>query len=168
MDLFILRHGEAGKKLAAGNKDFDRPLTVTGQKEVVDIAKSIKDLGIKFDFILSSPLKRAHQTAAIVAKTFKNEKKMEDWDELKPEGNRLDLYRKLSSRFKQQSSVLIVGHEPYLTDMIGEMIFDGKGGTVVLKKAGLARIEANSSSSPKLHGQLKWLLTPKHMKNMAK
>jgi phosphohistidine phosphatase len=92
---------------------------------------------------------------------------MEDWDELKPEGNRLDLYRKVSSRFKQQSSVLIVGHEPYLTDMISEMIFDGKAGTIVLKKAGLARIEANSSLSM-LHGQLKWLLTPRHMKNMAK
>jgi hypothetical protein len=51
--------------------------------------------------------------------------------------------------------------------MISEMIFDGKGGTIVLKKAGLARIEANSSSSM-LHGQLKWLLTPRHMKNMAK
>jgi hypothetical protein len=52
--------------------------------------------------------------------------------------------------------------------MISEMIFDGKGGTIVLKKSGLARIEASSSSSPKLHGQLKWLLTPIHMKNMAK
>ena len=63
MDLFILRHGEAGKKLATGNRDFERSLTVTGQKEVADIAKSLKDLGIKFDFILTSPLKRAHQTA---------------------------------------------------------------------------------------------------------
>jgi phosphohistidine phosphatase len=93
---------------------------------------------------------------------------MEDWNELKPEGNRPELYRKLSSRFKQQSSVLIVGHEPYLTDMIGEMIFNGKSGTVVLRKAGLARTEASSSSSQKLHGQLKWLLTPRHMKNMVK
>ena len=54
MDLFILRHGEAGKRVAAENKDFDRPLTVTGQKEIADIAKSLKDLGIRFDFILSS------------------------------------------------------------------------------------------------------------------
>jgi phosphohistidine phosphatase SixA len=65
MDLFILRHGEVGKRVAAGNKDFDRPLTVTCQKEIADIAKSLKDLGIKFDFILSSSL---DQTAAIVSK----------------------------------------------------------------------------------------------------
>lgn len=166
MDLFILRHGEAGKKLATGNRDFERSLTVGGQKEVAHIAKSLKDLGIKFDFILTSPLKRAHQTAAIVSKIFKNEKKMEDWDELKPEGNRPELYRKLT-QFKQQSSVLIVGHEPYLSDMISEIIFDGKGKHVVLKKAGLAKIGI-ISASPKLHGELKWLLTPRHMKNMAR
>lgn len=166
MYLFILRHGEAGKKLATGNRDFERSLTVGGQKEVAHIAKSLKDLGIKFDFILTSPLKRAHQTAAIVSKIFKNEKKMEDWDELKPEGNRPELYRKLT-QFKQQSSVLIVGHEPYLSDMISEIIFDGKGKHVVLKKAGLAKIGI-ISASPKLHGELKWLLTPRHMKNMAR
>lgn len=166
MDLFILRHGEAGKKLATGNRDFERSLTVAGQKEVAHIAKSLKDMGIKFDFILTSPLKRAHQTAAIVSKIFKNEKKMEDWDELKPEGNRPELYRKLT-QFKQQSSVLIVGHEPYLSDMISEIIFDGKGKHVVLKKAGLAKIGI-ISASPKLHGELKWLLTPRHMKNMAR
>jgi len=161
-----LRHGEAGKKLATGNRDFERSLTVAGQKEVAHIAKSLKDMGIKFDFILTSPLKRAHQTAAIVSKIFKNEKKMEDWDELKPEGNRPELYRKLT-QFKLQSSVLIVGHEPYLSDMISEIIFDGKGKHVVLKKAGLAKIGI-ISASPKLHGELKWLLTPRHMKNMAR
>jgi len=92
---------------------------------------------------------------------------MEDWNELRPEGNRLELYRKLS-QFKQQSSVLLVGHEPYLSDMVSEIIFDGKGRHVVIKKAGLARIGITSSAPPKLQGELKWLLTPRHMKNMAR
>src|SRR5919197_3008107 len=162
MDIFILRHGEAGKKVATGAKDSERPLTVAGQKEVADIANSLKDLEIKFDLIISSPLKRAHQTAAIVAKIFKKEKKMEDWNELKPEGNRQELYRKLSSptQFKQYSSVLVVGYEPYLTDMISDIISDGNGdGHIVVKKAGLARIGTTSFTPPNLHGELKWLLT---------
>ena len=174
MDIFILRHGEAGKRLAVGNnKDSERPLTAAGHKEVVDIANSLKDQGVKLDLIISSPLKRAHQTAAIVAKTFKKQKKLEDWNELKPEGNRHDLYRKLSSstQIKQSSSVLIVGHEPYLTDMISDMISDGNGrggGHIVLKKAGLARLAITSFTPQNLRGELKWLLTPKHMKNMGK
>jgi phosphohistidine phosphatase len=100
---------------------------------------------------------------------------MEDWNELKPEGNKQELYRKLSSstQFKQYSSVLIVGHEPYLTDMTSDIISDRKGGSgggghIILKKAGLARIGITSFTSPNLHGELKWLLTPKHMRNMGK
>lgn len=166
MDLFILRHGEAGQRVSAGRGDFQRPLTAAGQKEVSDIATSLKDLGIKLDIVISSPLKRAHQTASIVAKTFKIEKKMQDWAELSPEGNRLDLYNKLL-QLKQQSSVLVVGHEPYLSEMISEMIFEGNnGGRIDLKKTGLARIRI-VSSTPKFQGELRWLLTPKLLRNMS-
>lgn len=166
MDLFILRHGEAGQRVSAGRGDFQRPLTAAGQKEVSEIATSLKDLGIKLDIVISSPLKRAHQTASIVAKTFKIEKKMQDWAELSPEGNRLDLYNKLL-QLKQQSSVLVVGHEPYLSEMISEMIFEGNnGGRIDLKKTGLARIRI-VSSTPKFQGELRWLLTPKLLRNMS-
>lgn len=165
MDLFILRHGEAGQRVSAGRGDFQRPLTAAGQKEVSDIATSLKDLGIKLDIVISSPLKRAHQTASIVAKTFNIGKKMQDWAELSPEGNRLDLYNKLL-QLKQQSSVLVVGHEPYLSEMISEMIFEGNnGGRIDLKKTGLARIRI-VSSTPKFQGELRWLLTPKLLRNM--
>ena len=166
MDLFILRHGEAGQRVSAGRGDFQRSLTTAGQKEVSDIATSLKDLGIKLDIVISSPLKRAHQTASIVAKTFKIEKKMQGWAELSPEGNRLDLYNKLL-QLKQQSSVLVVGHEPYLSEMISEMIFEGNnGGRIDLKKTGLARIRI-VSSTPKFQGELRWLLTPKLLRNMS-
>lgn len=165
MDLFILRHGEAGQRVSAGRGDFQRSLTTAGQNEVSDIAKSLKELGTKFDVVITSPLKRAHQTAAIVAKTLKMQKKMQDWAELSPEGNRLDLYNKLS-QLKQQSSVLVVGHEPYLSKMVSEIIFDGNnGGRIDLKKTGLARIRI-ISSTPKFQGELRWLLTPKLLRNM--
>jgi phosphohistidine phosphatase SixA len=46
---------------------------------------------------------------------------------------------------------------------------DGSGSTrIALKKAGLARITVNSSNSNRMQGELKWLLTPRHMKNMLK
>jgi phosphohistidine phosphatase len=99
-----------------------------------------------------------------VAKTLKLDKKMEDWIELRPEGNRLELYRRLS-KFKQESSILIVGHEPYLSKMISEIISDKQDTRIILKKVGLARIRM-ISSLPKMRGELRWLLTPKHMKMM--
>ncbi len=90
---------------------------------------------------------------------------MQDWDELSPEGNRIDLYNKLS-HLKQQSLVLVVGHEPYLSKMVSEIIFDGNdGGRIALKKSGLARIRI-ISSTPKFQGELRWLLTPKLLSDM--
>jgi phosphohistidine phosphatase len=177
MDLFILRHGEAGKRLAVGNRDSKRPLTITGSKEIADIAKSLKNLNIKFDLIITSPLKRANQTAMIVAKTFTMENKVEDWNELRPEGKRSDLYQKVSSRFKQGSSILMVGHEPFLSELISDLICTGNGEAkndkvivsrhIVLKKAGLARIKI-ASFAPKMQGELRWLLTPRHLKKISK
>jgi phosphohistidine phosphatase len=165
MELYILRHGEAGKRQQVVNKDSERALTVTGKQEVREIAKGLQELGVKFDFIATSPLKRAHETAEIMAKTLKVKKgMMEGWNELKPEGKRPELYRRLS-QFKQGSSILVVGHEPYLSTMIGEIVFGNGTSNIVLKKAGLARI-GMKSFVPSMNGELKWLLTPKHLKNM--
>jgi phosphohistidine phosphatase len=172
MDLFILRHGEAGKKLSSDTGDFSRPLTAAGKREVSAIAKSLKDFGVNFNFIITSPLMRAHQTASLVAMAFHLQNKMEKCEELKPEGNRIDLYRKLSQKFKQDSSILIVGHEPSLSSLISEVIAMGnRAGTarggVVLKKAGLAKVRITPSSYQVFQGELRWLLTPKHMKKIS-
>lgn len=165
MELYVLRHGEAGKRQPVVDKDSERALTVTGRQEVREIAKGLQELGVKFDFIATSPLKRAQETADIVAKTLKVKKgMMEGWNELKPEGKRPELYHRLS-QFKQESSILVVGHEPYLSSMIGEIVFGNGASNIVLKKAGLARI-GMKSFVPSMKGELKWLLTPKHLKNM--
>jgi phosphohistidine phosphatase len=167
MELFLFRHGEAGKRLQSGSKDFDRPLTSTGQKEVKSISISLKKLKINFDRIITSPLKRAHQTAVIVSNIFVMEDRVEDWDELKPEGNRLDLYKKLS-QLKSDSSLLIIGHQPYLSEMIGNLIFDYDSDNeprIILKKSGLAKIVI-TSLMPTMKGELRWLLSPKLLRKI--
>jgi phosphohistidine phosphatase len=169
MDLFILRHGEADKS-SDGNDDFSRPLTVAGATDVTCVAEWLKDLGVKFSAIITSPLKRAHQTASIVSKIFNIENTLMNWEELRPEGNRIELFRKLSSEqlFKQESAVLIVGHELYLSSLISEIIYEANASNhVVLKKAGLAKIRITSQYVRTMHGELEWLLTPKLMKNIS-
>jgi phosphohistidine phosphatase len=66
---------------------------------------------------------------------------------------------------KQDSVVLVVGHEPYLSEMISEAILQS-GCRIDLKKAGLARIRV-MQTLPKIKGELRWLLTPKQLKKMA-
>jgi len=167
VELYVLRHGEAGKRIPNGSKDSERALTVTGLEEVQEIASALAELDVSLDFVATSPLKRARQTADAVAKVLKVKKgSMEEWNELKPEGRRPDLYRKLS-QFKPESSVLVVGHEPYLSTMVSEIAFGSGAGGIVLKKAGLAKLTV-TSFQPKIKGELRWLLTPKHLKKVSK
>jgi phosphohistidine phosphatase len=165
MELFILRHGEAGKPSATSKEDSKRPLTLAGKKEIEEISKGLKLVGVKFDYIFTSPLLRSKQTAEIVFKNLQCKNLVSELEELKPEGNKLQLYNKLST-LKQGSFVLIVGHEPYLSELIGEAISKCNS-RIDLKKGGLARIRI-ISLLPKIQGELRWLLSPKHMKKMAK
>jgi phosphohistidine phosphatase len=143
--------------MAAVEKDSERPLTPEGRAEMQKIATSLKAARLQINQIYTSPLKRARETAEITAKTLKIPT-MEEWDELKPDGNKAALYRKLA-RFKQNSRLILVGHEPYLSSMIGEII-GTTGARLVLKKGGLGKVRI-TSFTPQISGELRWLLTPK-------
>ena len=172
MDLYLLRHGDAGKRMAvaAGGNTGDVPLTIVGREEIAIIARSIKDLNLKFSAIVTSPLKRAVQTAKIIAKVLAMEKRISIWNELVPEGNRSKLYNILN-QYTTESSVLMIGHEPYLSNMMYDMIFQKNRvtqlGRINLKKAGLAKIRV-ISLTPNISGELRWLLTPRILKLLAK
>ncbi len=160
-----MRHGEAGKRLPGSPKDFERPLTVLGRKEIEEIAKAIGGIEKNFVNVITSPLKRAEETAALVAKELKIEGKLEKWDELKPEGRREEFYSKLS-RLKRDSAVLVVGHEPYLSAMISDIVSGSSEARISLKKGSLAKIRIDRLT-PKLSGELRWLLTPRQLKKMS-
>ncbi|MGB6532288.1 MAG: phosphohistidine phosphatase SixA [Candidatus Nitrosopolaris sp.] len=171
MDLYLLRHGDAGRRIsvAAGQDSGDVPLTIAGREEIAVLARSIKDLNLKFDAIITSPLKRAIQTAKIIAKVLTMEKRISIWNELVPEGNRSKLYNRLN-QYKRESTILMVGHQPYLTNIIYDMIFQKRVNQlsqINLKKAGLAKIRV-ISLTPNISGELRWLLTPRILKSLAK
>jgi phosphohistidine phosphatase len=166
LEIFVLRHGEAGTRLDEPEKDHARGLTPAGRREIEVIGGSLPKLSIKCDLIASSPSPRALQTAEIVARRFKMLNKLEQWDELKPSGEAQNLYRRLS-RQKPGSRLLIVGHEPQLSEIIGEIISGSSGVNVVLKKSGLAKVKI-LGFKPRITGELRWLLTPRLIKRAAK
>ncbi len=164
MDLYVLRHGEAGKSAPLSSKDLERKLTQSGRERIESIGESLKDWEINFDKILTSPLPRAQETASTMAKVLGIENRLEECDELKPEGNRLDLYKKLA-KMKRESTVMIVGHEPYLSTLMGDIISGNPNSHISLKKGGLAKIRIEVFL-PRISGELRWLLTPRQITKM--
>ena len=164
-----MRHGEAGKRIPVAARDTVRALTAAGKQDIEDVGEGMAKLGYRFDVIATSPLKRAKETASIVNEALKQKTRVEEWSELSPEGNRSDLYRRLTS-VKPGSKVLCVGHEPYLTLAMGEIAGRGGDGSaglrITLKKGGQAKMLV-TGLNPKISVELRWLLTPKQIRRMA-
>lgn len=165
MELLILRHGEAGNRIPTTSKDRERALTAAGRDEVEEVARSLKRLKAKIDKIATSPLKRSKETAQIVAKILNKGDELENWDELKPEVAKSEIYKRLS-RLKQDTTILLVGHEPYLSGLISELISGDSRCRISLKKAGMAKVDV-TSFSPTAQGELRWLLTPRQIKKLS-
>jgi phosphohistidine phosphatase len=172
LDLYLLRHGDSGKGMAvpAGGNTGDVPLTIVGREEIAIIARAVKALNLRFSAIVTSPLKRAVQTAKIIAKVLAIEDRISIWNDLVPEGNRSKLYNRLN-QYTRESSILTIGHEPYLSNIMYDMIFQknrvNQLGRINLKKAGLAKIRV-ISLTPNISGELRWLLTPRILKLLEK
>jgi phosphohistidine phosphatase len=164
LDVYLLRHGEAGARSPNPSKDFERSLTVSGKQEIQEISRAIGKIEKNISRIVTSPLARTAETASIAAKELKLSNRIEKWDELKPEGKTEAFYAKIM-KLKRDSSILVVGHEPYLSTMISELISGSKDSRVSLKKGGLAKVRIDRFS-PKPSGELRWLLTPGQMKKM--
>ncbi len=71
MDIYLLRHGETDwnkKRLLQGHTDT--LLNETGRQQVEETARKLAELGIRVDAIITSPLKRAKESARIAARVL--------------------------------------------------------------------------------------------------
>ncbi len=166
MELYILRHAIAVARQAAANgSDEERPLTDQGAAKLRRVVRGMKALGLSFDRILTSPYLRALQTAEIVAAEMGLPKKVERTAHLAPEGDPRALMALLQSRRGEQRSVLVVGHEPYLSELISVLVSGSTGPAVTMKKAGLCKLTLEAPRYGRC-ARLEWLLAPAHLQRM--
>jgi phosphohistidine phosphatase len=159
MNLYIIRHAIAVDEGTSDyESDSERPLTNKGRKKMRQIAKSLRNLGVEFDLILSSPYVRARETAEILADVFKMKKKIVFSDNLIPMGNPELLITEVNEKYSVDS-IALVGHEPHLSTLVGLLVAENAKIDVTLKKGGVCYLSADD-----LHHEhratLEWLLTP--------
>src|SRR5579864_4368858 len=85
MKLYFLRHGIAADREQWKGEDYDRPLTAQGRERMGAEAKAIAKLDLDVDWILTSPLVRAVETARIVAERLKLGDKVKEEERLDPD-----------------------------------------------------------------------------------
>jgi len=166
MTLYFLRHAIALDRTAWRKADSERPLTKDGIRKMKKIAKGLRKMGVKFDWILTSPFRRAYDTAQIVTKEYKAQKHLRLSKSLATDGDPKLLVKHLALNFRTWESILLVGHEPYLSKLISVLIGGNDKTSIDLKKGGVCKLSADT-----LHydscATLEWLLSPKLLKELA-
>lgn len=165
MKLYIVRHAIALPRGTPGIRDEDRTLTDEGIQKMRQVAAGLRRLGCVPEILLSSPLIRARQTAEILLEEFAKGLTMTITPELAPSGSRTALYREIARCARQADSVMIVGHQPSLGEIAGEIAWGSPDRYVDLKKGGFCAIDVESFRGiPK--GSMISLLTPSIMRKI--
>ncbi|HEY2844474.1 MAG TPA: phosphohistidine phosphatase SixA [Bryobacteraceae bacterium] len=155
MEIYILRHGEAEMR-EEGKADRDRKLTAAGKKDLKSVLKMARKMGVAPQIILTSPLRRAQETAAIASEVL-HSKHVVETKTLLPGASPDQVWKEIGALPKVES-VLIAGHNPHLGSLIGLLLEVAL--MVDLKKGALMRITTQSRLGPP-RGVLKWLITPR-------
>jgi phosphohistidine phosphatase len=153
MQIYLLRHGIA-EDARPGSSDADRSLTPEGKDK---LRRVLKRAGITPSLILSSPYKRAVETAEIAAEVLSYAGKVVRVEALVPGGSPYAVWDELRAR-KDETAVLLAGHEPLMSSLAA-FLLDSPALQVDMKKAALVRVDCEKLG-PRPVGILKWMLTP--------
>jgi phosphohistidine phosphatase len=165
MKLYFMRHG-----IAADRDDTDddakRALTAKGVKRMQKAARGVKSLALTFDRILTSPYERARQTARIIGQVLKLDESVEEIDALCPGHSAQELLSVLGA-YADTKNILLVGHEPLLSEAVSFLLSSETGVEIRLKKGGLCCLKVNDVP-PRQSAELDWMLTPKQLRLLAR
>lgn len=156
MIVYFLRHASAGKSLPNKEKDERRALDQEGIEQCRYIGRVLAAIETQVDAVISSPLKRASQTASLVANEIGYDGKLQFDAALRPEADH-EKFRQLLQRQHKQEAIMVVGHNPSLSEFLSLAISRrGAEEAVDLKKGAVARVEVDHKSAV-----LHWCITPK-------
>jgi phosphohistidine phosphatase len=157
VELYILRHAKAVRRGSRFYPHDDRPLTSEWIRGMSRAARGIKRIVNVADLILTSPMKRAYQTALITAEALSCRKKLIVDSGLMPGSSPKKIIEALM-KHKARGKVFVVGHEPDLSLLVS-YILGAQGSCIHFKKGGLCRIDIFEKRRFR-KGVLEWHLQP--------
>jgi phosphohistidine phosphatase len=132
MQLFVIRHAIA-EDPQPGRDDADRELTDLGKTKLRRVVRGLRALDIELVHLLTSPWKRAMQTAKVLEQISKTPPIA---TELLAQPPRTELLALIA---EGKATTAVVGHEPWLGELASWLAFGdpGHGDALVLKKSGV-------------------------------
>jgi len=139
MQLFVIRHAVA-EDVGPGTDHATRELTEAGKAKLRQVVRGLRALDIRFERILTSPWKRAAQTARQLAALAAGPPTATD---LLTQPPRAELLALLAER---SETTAVVGHEPWLGELAAWLAFGDTrhGEALIIKKCGVLWLEGTA------------------------
>jgi phosphohistidine phosphatase len=148
-----------------GVPDDERMLTPKGEQRMRQIGRGLAAFGLELDRIITSPMPRARRTAEIVAAELGMTARLENSSVLADDSDAQAMRSWLRER--RESRLMIVGHNPALSDLVGLLVLGESGGlSLELKKGGMVALSSSSLSGPRYN--LDWLAPPGMLRRLAR
>ena len=154
LELYVLRHADAGDPARWTGDDAERPLSNKGRRQSKRLGRLLKDLDCRPDLVLTSPKLRASDTARLVARSIGARTATDD--RLAVEFGPKQLAALVPGLEPTVSGVMIVGHDPDFSDVVSWLV----GCPIEMRKGALARIDLQDRAVRPGHGSLRWLPPP--------
>jgi len=161
MEVWLLRHAAAEDASESG-RDSERALTPEGEERAREVARGLAALKPGIDLVLTSPYRRARQTAEAAARELGLSRRLRSSTALEPGSDPQQILAEL--RQEQPGGVLLVGHEPHLGALLGRLLAGRPLLTIPLKKAAVARVEWDGTGA----GELRALLPARILERLAR
>ena len=157
MEIYLLRHGIAEDRAPSG-RDADRRLTEEGRAKLRRVLERAHSAGVSPSLILSSPYKRALETAEIAAHELGYGGRIVRVGSLAPDASPPQVWNEIRQH-RSESSILLAGHEPLFSATVA-FLLGSTHAMVNFRKGALVRIDVeNLGESPT--GVLQWMITAK-------
>jgi len=157
MEIYILRHGIA-EDGQAGQPDGERALTPDGKKKLRNVLRVAASAGVAPALILTSPLRRALQTAQIAAEILDYKGELLRTKALEPGSEPRAVWEEIRVH-KDETNILLAGHEPLFSRLTAYLL-GCPNLQIDFKKGALACVEMDRFAAEP-HGVLRWMLTSK-------
>jgi phosphohistidine phosphatase len=155
MNLYLMRHANAGLRRDNPALDAKRALIKEGKDQCMLMGRVLSAFKVQIDVIISSPLKRALQTAQFVGTEIGYDGKVEISPGL---GLNADYaaFQQMLAKYADREGVLVVGHNPNLFQFLGRMITGNGGAAIRMRKGSVARVDMDNHPP-----RLQWLIDPR-------
>lgn len=164
LELYLIRHAIAAEPGPKYPDDRKRPLTPEGSKRFRESVRGLVALGVELDVILTSPLTRAEETAALLSAGLKKRVPVETAAALAPGGKFAAIVEAVTRQAKRHRRIALVGHEPDLGETAARWL--AARGHIEFRKGAICALDVDSAT-PSGPATLRWLLPPRATRRLT-